>query len=82
VLNLIFFFFLIKKRNKKNQSAAADKIKELAGRVQYFIASAGSNSLDFLTAYVENFQHFLFQAAGSFRLRTKGLILKIYSEWK
>jgi hypothetical protein len=51
----------MQKSNKKNQSAAADKIKELAGRVSYFIGSAGSNSLDFLTADVEHFKHFLFK---------------------
>jgi hypothetical protein len=37
----------MQKSNKKNQSAAADKIKELAGRVNYFKKYAGSNSLDF-----------------------------------
>ena len=45
-----------------------DKIKELAAIVKYFIVYAGSNSLDFLTAYIENFQHFLFEAAASMRL--------------
>ena len=75
-----FLFFLDKKRNKKNQSAAADKIKDPesfrdASIVKYFIVYAGSNMLDFLTAYIENFQHFLFEAAGSMRLRSKCLIL-------
>jgi hypothetical protein len=45
----------MQKSNKKNQSAAADKIKELAGRVSYLKGCAGSNSLDFLTADIENF---------------------------
>jgi hypothetical protein len=42
----------MQKRNKKNQSAAADKIKELADTVFFFMVNAGSDSLDFLTAYV------------------------------
>jgi hypothetical protein len=52
----------MQKSNKKNQSAAADendkyqpKIKELAGRVSFFKGSAGSNSLDFLTADISHF---------------------------
>ena len=58
---ILYFFALMQKSNKKNQSAAADKIKELAGRVSYFMGCAGSNSLDFLTADVEHFKHFLFK---------------------
>ena len=30
---ILYFFALMQKSNKKNQAAAADKIKELAGRV-------------------------------------------------
>jgi hypothetical protein len=37
----------MQKRNKKNQSAAADKIKELAATVFFFMVNAGSDSLDF-----------------------------------
>jgi hypothetical protein len=52
---------LIKK--EKKQSATVDKIKEFSAGVKYFIVYAGSGSLGFLTACIENFQHFLFAPA-------------------
>jgi hypothetical protein len=39
---ILYFFALMQKSNKKNQSAAADKIKELAGRVSYLMGCASA----------------------------------------
>ena len=55
--SMLFFFFLIKKETKKIKAASAKaeilnartKIEELGAGVQYFVASAASDSFDFLT---------------------------------
>jgi len=52
---LLLFFLDKKKVTKKINPPRRTKIKELAARVSYFKGSAGSNSLDFLTADNSNF---------------------------